>query len=54
MVNSHDPHRPYCHPDKLTKGAAMPSQVYQPADVTVPGFLPDLPGVRKELAKYLN
>lgn len=54
MVNSHDPHRPYCNPDKLTKGAAMPSQVYQPADVTVPGFLPDLPGVRKELAKYLN
>ena len=24
MVNSHDPHRPYCNPDKLTRGAAMP------------------------------
>lgn len=54
MVNSHDPHRPYCNPEKLTKGAAMPSQVYKPEDVDVPGFLPDLPGVRVELATYLN
>ena len=54
MVNSHDPHRPYCNPAKLTTGAAMPSRVYTPEDVTVPGFLPDLPGVRAELATYLN
>lgn len=54
MVNSHDPHRPYCNPKKLTKGAAMPSKVYRPEDVDVPGFLPDLPGVRAELATYLN
>lgn len=54
MVNSHDPHRPYCNPEKLTKGAAMPSKVYRPEDVDVPGFLPDLPGVRAELATYLN
>lgn len=54
MVNSHDPHRPYCNPDKLTRGAAMPSKVYRPEDVDVPGFLPDLPGVRAELATYLN
>ena len=54
MVNSHDPHRPYCDPEKLTRGAAMPSRVYDPAEVTVPGFLPDLPGVRAELAQYLN
>jgi len=54
MVNSHDPHRPYCNPEKLTKGAAMPSRTYKPSDVTVPGFLPDLPGVREELAQYLN
>lgn len=54
MVNSHDPHRPYCNPEKLTKGAAMPSRTYKAADVTVPGFLPDLPGVRDELAQYLN
>lgn len=54
MVNSHDPHRPYCNPEKLTKGAAMPSKVYHPEDVVVPGFLPDLPGVRAELATYMN
>jgi N-sulfoglucosamine sulfohydrolase len=54
MVNSHDPHRPYCNPKKLTKGAAMPSRIYKPAEVDVPGFLPDLPGVRAELATYLN
>ena len=54
MVNSHDPHRPYCNPDKLLAGAALPSRVYQPSEVTVPGFLPDLPGVRQELAHYLN
>ncbi|MEZ6129724.1 MAG: sulfatase [Planctomycetaceae bacterium] len=54
MVNSHDPHRPYCNPDKLMKGAAMPSRVYTADDVQVPGFLPDLPGVRAELAMYLN
>ena len=54
MVNSHDPHRPYCDPDHLTKGAAMPSRVYTPEEVDVPGFLPDLPGVRAELAHYQN
>ncbi len=54
MVNSHDPHRPYCNPKKLTKGAAMPSKVYEPSEVVVPGFLPDLPGVREELAQYQN
>ena len=50
MVNSHDPHRPYCYPDKLRKGAEMPSRVYHAQDVTVPGFLPNLPGLREEFA----
>lgn len=54
MVNSHDPHRPYCNPEKLTPGAAMPSKVYRAEDVDVPGFLPDLPDVRAELATYMN
>ena len=54
MVNSHDPHRPYCNPEKLLKDAAMPSKLYEPSEVQVPGFLPDLPGVRRELAHYLN
>ena len=54
MVNSHDPHRPYCYPQKLTKGEEMPSKVYTAKDVSVPGFLPDLQGVREEFAAYLN
>jgi len=54
MVNSHDPHRPYCNPERLLRGAAKPSKIYKPKDVTVPGFLPDLPGVRRELSWYLN
>ena len=54
MVNSHDPHRPYCYPDRLTKGAEMPSRVYTPEEVEVPGFVPDLPKVRTELAAYQN
>ncbi len=54
MVNSHDPHRPYCNPEKLTRGAEMPSRTYAPEDVEVPGFVPDLPGVRAELATYQN
>ncbi|MGB0580436.1 MAG: sulfatase family protein [Limisphaerales bacterium] len=54
MVNSHDPHRPYCNPGKLTKGAEMPSRTYQPSEVEVPGFVPDIPGVREELAHYQN
>ena len=54
MVNSHDPHRPYCQPEKLTKGAAMPSRVYDPKKWRFLAFLPDLPGVRTELATYMN
>lgn len=54
MVNSHDPHRPFCNPEKLTQGAEMPSKIYTPEEVEVPGFVPDLPGVRQELAMYQN
>jgi N-sulfoglucosamine sulfohydrolase len=32
----------------------MPSKTYSPEDVEVPGFVPDLPGVRAELAMYQN
>ncbi|UCG48335.1 MAG: sulfatase, partial [Phycisphaerales bacterium] len=54
MVNSHDPHRPYHIPGKPIKGAKEPSKTYKPDDVAVPGFVPDLPGVREELSYYLN
>ena len=54
MVNSHDPHRPYHIPGKPVKGAKEPSKIYKPDEVAVPGFVPDLPGVRTELSYYLN
>jgi N-sulfoglucosamine sulfohydrolase len=54
MVNSHDPHRPFHIPGKPIKGAKEPSKTYKPDEVAVPGFVPDLPGVRKELSYYLN
>jgi N-sulfoglucosamine sulfohydrolase len=31
-----------------------PSRVYKPEEITVPGFLPDLPDVRKEMAQYYS
>jgi N-sulfoglucosamine sulfohydrolase len=55
MVNSDDPHRPYHNPDEpLTKGAEAPSRIYSPDEITVPGFVSDLPEVRTELSHYYN
>lgn len=54
MVNSHDPHRPYHVPGRPLPGAKEPSNIYTAAEVHVPGFVPDLPGVREELSQYLN
>jgi len=60
MANSHDPHRPFVGNDPAEwyaespgqPAAAPPSRVFQPEEVTVPGFLPDLPEVRREIAEY--
>lgn len=55
MVNSHDPHRPFANSeDELTFfGRNLPARFsYSPEDVTVPGFLPDIPDVRREIAQY--
>jgi len=55
MVNSHDPHRPFhITKQKLTKQIENPSRQYQPKEVEVPGFLPDLKGVRDEMSYYFN
>ncbi len=54
MVNSHDPHRPFHVAGRPIPGAKEPSKTYTPQDVPVPGFVPDLPGVREELSHYLN
>jgi len=54
-VNCTDPHRPFIGangPDDLARGTA-PSRFIQPEEIkNVPGFLEDLPDVRKELAQY--
>jgi len=61
MANSHDPHRPFHGSDQEKKSFAAvlkdipaPSRVYRADEVEVPGFLPDLPNVRKEIAQYYS
>ena len=61
MANSHDPHRPFAgsqqEKNKAKRGKEEfppASRYYKPKEVTVPGFLPDLPQVRKELAQYFT
>ena len=58
MANSHDPHRPFYGNDKWkydsADGPQVPSKVFQPEDVVVPGFLPDVPDVRLEVSEYYS
>ena len=61
MANAHDPHRPFVGSDQEKQGKkGKKKQVtfppvknsYKPEQVNVPGFLPDLPQVRLEMAEY--
>ena len=59
MVNSHDPHRPWHGTAGETRDFGnrpipQPSHIYTADEVEVPGFLPDLPGVRTEVTQYFN
>ena len=57
MANSHDPHRPFAGSadEQKAYGRHMPvSRTIGQAEATVPGFLPDLPPVREEVAQYLT
>jgi len=64
MANSHDPHRPFPGSEqerrathrkrRKLRGLPEPSRHYRPDEVRVPGFLPDLPDVRKEVAQYYS
>ncbi|MBT2513625.1 sulfatase [Arthrobacter sp. ISL-30] len=62
MANAHDPHRPF-HGSENERQTwteeeraryPEPSRIFEPDEVTVPDFLPDLPGVREEYAQYLS
>ncbi|MHB9035525.1 MAG: sulfatase-like hydrolase/transferase [Armatimonadota bacterium] len=68
-LNTSDPHRPwpgsideaewYCNAKKAGQqpmiGPIRPyAKNYSPAEVPVPGYLPDLPGVRVDLAQYYS
>ena len=65
MMNFNDPHRPfhqdhYEHSSEKIKNAwangkiNTPSKVYSSDEIAVPGFLPDLPQVREEMAQYYS
>ena len=44
--------------DKKNKGRRAdypaPSRIYQPDEIVIPGFLPDLPPIREEIAQYYS
>ena len=60
--NLNDPHRPFVGSDMevdriepaMRQQFSTPSRLYSPDDIVVPGFLPDLPQVRLEMAQYYN
>lgn len=59
MANSHDPHRPFAGSDQekrreQNRGEKNPSppRTYEVDEVSVPGFLPELAAVRREMAEY--
>ena len=55
MVNSHDPHRPFYDPNERGKNSQeVPSRLFNPKEIVIPSYLPDLPDVRKEYATYYN
>lgn len=69
MANSQDPHRPFIGSrqeaaakkrDKKNRshqyGGGFPDDaiIYDPSKVPIPGFLPDLPDIRQELAEYYS
>jgi len=52
-INISDPHKPFWNEDGHPE-VNKPSRIFTAAEVPVPGFLPDDPGVRAELALYYS
>lgn len=56
-INISDPHKPFYAMGKngtLVEDENVPSHIFKPEEVPVPGFLFDHPDVRKELAHYYS
>ena len=63
MANSEDPHRPFPGSEqekkrsqRLEENQAFPTagRYFKPDEVEIPGFLPDLPDIRTEVAEYFT
>ncbi|MBL9185690.1 MAG: sulfatase [Verrucomicrobiaceae bacterium] len=57
LLNVADPHKPFYAEGKKGQVADdpnVPSKVFTPEEVVVPGFLPDDPVIRQELALYFS
>jgi N-sulfoglucosamine sulfohydrolase len=55
MANAHDPHRPFAGSDQETwRPRPATRRTFQPHEVPLPKFLPDLPEVRREMAEYFT
>lgn len=57
MANSHDPHRPFTgsQQEKEMFGFnTTASKTFNPEEINVPGFLPDIPKIRQEVAEYFT
>jgi len=55
VVNSGDPHRPFYGDLRgSARNEKKPSRIYRPEEVRIPPSLPDLPGIRTDLAKYAS
>lgn len=52
-INISDPHKPFWNEDGHPE-INPPSRIFTAKEVPVPGFLPDDPGVREELAMYYS
>jgi N-sulfoglucosamine sulfohydrolase len=63
VANACDPHRPFAESEAEKQEVARgryrtlprkPSRIYRPDEVPVPGYLPDLPDIRTEVAGYYS
>jgi len=61
-LNTHDPHRPFANSPqeqrdrrpRAWEGVPLVANPYQPDEVPLPGFLPDLPEIRLEMSEYFT